>query len=212
MLPFVSAGQLAGFILSLLWVFAGFSHTEYDFTAEIPSKGSWIQQPLDSSAAVSITSPAWHSVITGCCQKVTSSQGVLSSWTSVCQPDKNRAPLNREINWEKAGQTLLPSWTGCGGLAARIIWQAAASGSTGSCSAPVSRIQRQELSCRDCAHQLLLHRCSSADGLLWVLIYTHLHTFLSQISNSDWLKVLLSHQNHTVQLRMVIFLLSKRGK
>lgn len=107
MLPFVSAGQLAGFILSLLWVFAGFSHTEYDFTAEIPSKGSWIQQPLDSSAAVSITSPAWHSVITGCCQKVTSSQGVLSSWTSVCQPDKNRAPLNREINWEKAGQTLL---------------------------------------------------------------------------------------------------------
>lgn len=45
----------------------------------------------------------------------------------------------------------------------------------------------------------------------WLTLDPDLHTILSQIPSSDWLKILLSHQSHTAQLRVISFL-SKRGK
>lgn len=138
----------------------------------------------------------------------------------MCQPDKHGAPLKREINWKKAGQILL-SFTPLGW--APWIWlprrfgKLQPSRSTDS----FARLLWTECKCRSWAGGAMpdgcCAACSATDvGAALQRVYTG-SRFLSQTSSSGWLKILilkllLSHQSHTVQFRMAIFFIVKGGK
>lgn len=133
----------------------------------------------------------------------------LISWPSVCQPNQHRAPLKREIDWKQGGQILLsftPSgwavWTGLRGLDCQD--------DLASCSLPAAFQQQQPLLHRSCKENAdagaelegLCHP-ESMQLCRWFTLDPNLCTFLSQISHSGWLKILIltllpSHQSHRI--------------